>query len=299
LLWDEYVEDITEGIRNRRRAREVRREVRDHLLCLKEQFVAQGMAPDEAERRAMAVLGPAEVLAREFRRIERPYRPLWPVAVTVLGILWAVGSLGVPGSPPGVALLLLVWAVLWGLFHFRSFPSVLSRLRSGQTVSSEMDWTRLLPAAWPHLGAGSLFALAFTLLVGWHMASLGLFGLLVAVAIGTGAFIAADRYPRFGAERAPLPHPLSSSFASVGVLLTLMVIMTFVPTANLTDSFPYGLPGQHFSYGEAVRLAFALSLPFSGLVAALYFSGCAAARWVSDKLGAPGMSPQEVTLRLE
>ncbi|MCL8209302.1 MAG: permease prefix domain 1-containing protein [Actinomycetia bacterium] len=298
MLWDEYVEDITENLRNPRRAREVRRELRDHLLCLKDQFVSEGLAPDEAEKKAMDVLGPVEVLAREFRKLERPYRPLWPIGVTVVGILWAVGSLGVPGGRPGGALLLLAWAVLWGILHLRAFPSLLSRLRSGRPVTAGIDWTRLFPAAWPYLGAGSVFALAFALLVSANMAGLGLFGLLVALAVGAVAFIAADRYPWF-ADRAPFPHPLSSSLAAVGVLVTLLAIMTVAPATNPMDAFPYGVPGQPVSYGEAVRLAFALAVPVAGLVAALYFSGCTAAHWVADRLAAPAASPQDATLRLE
>lgn len=98
MLWDEYVEDLTEGLRNRQRAREVRREVRDHLQCLYEQLVSEGLTSEAAQSRAMDILGPMELLARRFVDLERPYRPLWPAAVTVIGLLWGSGT-GVRSRP--------------------------------------------------------------------------------------------------------------------------------------------------------------------------------------------------------
>jgi hypothetical protein len=299
LLWDEYVEDITEQLRSPRRAREVRREIRDHLLCLKEQFVAEGLSPDEAEQRAIEVLGPAEVLACAFREMERPYRPLWPVGVTLAAILWAVASQGIPGSQPGPSLLILAWALLWGLFHGRAFLSIASRRRSGRLVPSGIDWAHLFPAAWRYLGAGAVFAIALALLVSPNVASLGLFGVLVAVAIGSAALLVAHRSPWVGAERSPLHHPISSLLATVGVLLTLTVLMTLVPATNITDSFPYGLPGQHFTYGDAVQWSFVNALPFAGLVGALYVTGCTVAHWAVEKLLAPSERIEEMTLRLD
>ena len=299
MLWDEYVEDITENLRSRRRAREVRGEVRDHLMCLKEQFVSEGMIPEEAEKKAMDMLGPVDVLAQRFRELERPLRPLWPAAVTGVGVLWAVGALGMPDwGQAGIAALLLVWAVLWGIVHLRSFPSLLVRLRSDRPVTLGIPWDGLFPAAWPYLGAGAVFGVTFPLLCSPNLANLGFFGFLVAVAAGVAAFAAAGRYPWFSASGSSLHHPLTSGLAAVAVLTTLILVMTVLPASNIYDP-TYGFPGMHVSYGSAVHVSFAFAVPTAGLFSALYFSVCTATRWVADRLTVLGASPQDVTLTLK
>lgn len=298
MLWDEYVEDITENIRNRRRAREVRREVRDHLMCLREQFISEGMPPAEAEAKAMEVLGPTDVLARHFRDLDRPYRPLWPVAVTVAGLLWAFGSLGVPGASTGPAVFLLIWSCAWALLHLRSFSSLSYALRTHRAITSGVDWARLFPRAWPLVGAGAAFGISFTLLYG--LADLAFFGVLLAVAVGVAAFIAAVRYPWFSGNEPPFRHPLATGLAAAGVLLVMILVMTFIPGANFAPAYTfYVVPGQHLTYPEFLKLSFGASIPASGIVAALYFSGACVADWLSGRLAPTGDVHGEATLSIE
>ncbi len=298
MLWDDYVEAVTEGIRNRKRAREVRREVRDHLLCLREQFMACDMPATDAEARAMEVLGPADTLARHFRDLDRPHRPLWPVAVSAVGVLWALGSLGVPGAPTGPAVFLLLWSLVWGGVHLRSFSSLAHALHTHRTVASGAEWGRLFPRAWPSVGAGAAFGVSFALLYG--LADLAFFGILLAAAAGVAAFIAASRHPWSAEDDARLNHPQSTGLAAIGVLLVLIPMMTFIPGVNFAPAFvPYGILAQHLTYPELVHLAFVGSIPASGIMAALYFSAACVVQWLSDRLTPPGEAATEATLSLE
>jgi len=297
LLWDDYVEDITEHIRSRSRAREVRREVRDHLLCLRDQFSSEGMLPADAEAKAMEVLGPPAVLARHFHDLDRPHRPLWPVAVTVAGLLWALGSMGVPGAETGTAVFLLVWSCAWGLVHLRSFSSLLHALRAHRTITSGVDWARLIPRAWPFAGAGAAFGVSFALLYG--LAGLAFFGILLAAAVGVASFIAAARYPWLAEDDSPLRHPLGTGVAAVGVLVVMILVMTFIPGANFAPAYQFLAPGQHLTYVAMLHLSFGASIPASGVIAALYFSGACVADWLSGRLAPPEDAQTEATLSVE
>ncbi len=289
LLWDEYVEDVAEDLRSRRRARELRREVRDHLLCLKEQFLAEGLAAEDAERKAMEVFGPATVLARRFRDLEHPHRPLWPVAVTLLGLLWAVGSFGTPSSPTPWDVLLLLWSVAWGLLHLRSFSSLLYRLQTRQLISSGIAWGELFPRAWGYAGAGALVGLAFVLLVSPGVADLGLFGILLSAAIAVATLVAVDRLPWFkDSEAPPLRHPLTAGVATAGILVLLLIAFNLVPQTDPAASFgPYALP------------TFSASLPVAGCAAAFYFTGCAALEWLRVRLFQAAPPELDSTLTIE
>jgi hypothetical protein len=268
----------------------VRREVRDHLLCLKEPFVAEGTAPDEAERRNMAVLGPADVLARRFRDLEHSYRPLWPIAVTLVGLLWALGSLTMAGAPAGPAVLLMLWSAVWGMAHLRSFSSLVHALRTRRPLTSGVGWTQLFPGAWPRVGAGAAFGLATALLYGPGLADLGLFGVVVAAALGVAALMVADRHPWAMGQGMSLRHPVSSGMASFGVLGTVVLVYTVLPRAN-PFSFAYA--------GNVLRIWFNGSVPVAGLIAAFYFSVRSIARGLIDRMTPPVESRAEGTLTLE
>ncbi len=296
LLWDEYVEDVAEGLRSRRRARELRREVRDHLLCLKEQFLDEGLAADDAERKAMEVFGPAEILVRRFRDLERPHRPLWPVAVTLVVLLWAIGCLGTPAAPDGYGVLLLLWSIAWGLLHLRSFATLLYRLQARQPVSSGIAWSELLPRAWVYAGAGALGGLAFALLYSSGAAGLGLFGVLLSAAISVAALLAAERLPWFrGGEAPPLRHPLTAGVATTGLLVALLIAFNLFPRLD-PIFYDYG------SFAPSVPSAwpaFATSLPAAGCIAALYFTGCAALEWLRARVFEAAPPAPDSTLTIE
>lgn len=281
MLWDEYVEDVAEGLRSRRRARELRREVRDHLLCLKEQFLAEGLAADDAERKAMEVFGPAEILARRFRNLERPHRPLWPVAVTLVGLLWAIGCLGTPTAPEGFGVLLLVWSIAWGLLHVRSFATLVNRLQARQPVTSGIAWGELVPRCWAYAGAGALGGLAFAVLYTSGPAGSSLFGTLLSATISVAALIAAERLPwNRGNGAPPLRHPITAGVATVGLLVALLIAFNLFPRM---DPIFYAY-GPLAPPAPSAWPAFATSLPAVGCIAALYFTGCATLEWLRARV---------------
>lgn len=301
MRWDEYVEDITALIRTPRRSREVRREIRDHLLCLRDGFLADGLPDDEAQDRAMEVLGPVDVLTRRFRDLQRPFRPLWPVAVTVAALLWAIGCRGIPGVA-GTRAVLLLWAIAWGISHLRSFPSLAHALRT-RPLASGIDWSQLFPQAWPFAGAGATAALAAVVLLSPAIGDLGFFGVLLGIALAAAALVAAYRRPWLGGEVPILRHPLTSGIAAVALLLVALIAFTLFPVTNPDYSvyyLTYTGPGLSHPSPPVIQQALRMALPEAGLLAALYFAGATIVDWLGAHLGQGTSRPgEEPTLTVE
>lgn len=122
MRWDEYVEEATAKIPSRAVARNVRRELRDHLESTTEALIGTGTAQDVAEVEAMRRLGPVEVLGAEFRLRYRTGAPTWPATVLLAGLLVGAISLGFQSTGP--AILLIVWSLVWGALHPKSIVSL-------------------------------------------------------------------------------------------------------------------------------------------------------------------------------
>lgn len=252
MRWDEYVEDVTEGIPDRRRAREIRRELRDHLECAAEAGLAEGLSRPQAEDRALATLGPGPVLARQFR-LTYPDAPLWPAVAAILAALSGVALILWPATDqqPGISAGLLIWSAFWATGHPKSFLSLVRR-----------PWPRVSPRhpvslAWPFAAAGVLTAGALVCLLnggidGVAIASLPLFP-LVAWALWEGANALC--------RQREAVHPVGSGLGALALLVTSALTWLIAPQ----------LGPASFSLGQT----WAQELPWAMLLAVLYLTGAA------------------------
>ncbi len=158
MQWDEYVEDLTEGIRDRQRAREVRREIRTHLEASRDALLASGLPEVEAQRRAMANFGDVVTLAQSFATAPATPTEYWPAlfggAVALAGLLC-----GVVGGGARYVPVLLVWCVVWMAVHWRSIAAWWMQPPRLRAIGTR--WLSLLPllrTTGPFVGVGALTA---------------------------------------------------------------------------------------------------------------------------------------------
>ncbi len=252
MRWDEYVEDVTEGIPDRRRAREVRRELRDHLETAAKAGVAQGLSRSEAEDQALASMGPAPELARQFRVAYLVGEPIWPAVAALLAALAGVALIVWPATDqqPGITAGLLMWSALWAAGHPKSF---LSLLRLPRPVAFPRH---LVQVSWPFAGAGVLTATLLVAAVGGVLQGTAwplLFPLL-AWALWEGANALCRRQESV--------HPVGSGLATLFLLLTLGLTWSVAPQLG---------PGT-LGIGPATAPT---QLSWAALLAVLYFTGAA------------------------
>lgn len=243
MRWDEFVEDVTEGIANRRLARDARAELRDHLESATEEFVAEGLDRDVAEARALERLGPRDVLAAQFRQRYHERRPLWPVVVAAVGAVCGLALVG-GGGAPSWGVFLALWSVAFAAAHARSFISL---FRDPWPRLESTDLKRRLQAHLPFVAAGALTGA----MVVWNLPAMS-FGVL-SVVVGAGAFEAAGWWVRRGGAE-PEQAPVGAVVGAVGFAVAACVLGTASWRA-------YGL-------GWAGSAALGLG--------AVYFTGCRA-----------------------
>ena len=252
LRWDEYVEDVTAGIPDRKRAREIRRELRDHLETASEAGVAQGLSRSQAEEGALSAMGSAPVLAREFRRAHLLGAPTWPAIAALLVAAAGVALIVWPATheQPGPAAGLLVWAALWSAGHPSSFLALLRRPRP-----SAFPW-HLLQASGPFGAAGVLTGASWVVLTAGVLP--GTLWPLLSVPVAWGLWEGANAL----CPRREGIHPVGSGLATLLLLATLGLTWWIAPRL--------GPPA--LGLGAATAPA---QLPWAALLAVLYFTGAA------------------------
>lgn len=99
-LIDQYIADLRRYVASSRRADEICAEAEDHLLATVERHAANGMDPEQAQRRALADYGAARRVAREFLRtpsgrLALPTRTTNTAGAAALtaAVLWVVFAL--------------------------------------------------------------------------------------------------------------------------------------------------------------------------------------------------------------
>lgn len=216
MRWDEYVEEATARIRNRAMARNVRRELRDHLESATEALVEEGMDRSGAETEAMRRLGPVGMLAEQFRLRYRPSAPVWPVPVTALGFAAAVTALG--SHDPAAGILLMFWCLVWAALHPISFLSM-GRVPLGTVTLGELRarWLPVRPFAIAGAIAGTLLALQPVVL-----AANPSLDILVLLCLAGGSWYVAVRRLPPGQE--DLAFPFGSGLAAVVLFLSALLI---------------------------------------------------------------------------
>ncbi len=131
-------------------ASDVRHELADHLADATDALIAQGRAPEDAERESLARLGPPAVLADELRRAHQTRRRLLAGAA---GGVWSAVGHGIGGTILGLG---AVWMTLYLILIAGSVVThvlnVNLDLRLDDTIPSE-SWNTTLIAAGLAIGA--------------------------------------------------------------------------------------------------------------------------------------------------
>jgi hypothetical protein len=254
LRWDEYVEDVTEGIPDRRRAREVRRELRDHLESAAEAGVAEGLNRAEAEDRALASLGPMPVLARQFRLAHRVDVPVWPAIAGAVVALAGIGFILWPatGEQPGISVALLLWSALWAACHPRSLRPF---WRDPRRVAGREELVALARSALPFAVAGALTAAAWVGLLNGGRAGMTIVPLVLVFPFLAWLLWEGARGLCLRRGAAGVTHPVGSGLAALALLLTLALTW-----------------GAEPRLGPAMPTAWS-AIPMATLLAVLYFTG--------------------------
>jgi len=160
LIWDELVEDVTAGITDRRLAREARTELRDHLESATEVLVAEGFDRAAAETQAVTNMGKTDALARAFQERYRRGGPLWPVPLVVAGlVLGGIIAVGAGGPGAGAGLFVMLWALVLGALHPRSFVSA---VRDPWPAPATRDGRQTVRAQLPFAVAGLIAGISIT-----------------------------------------------------------------------------------------------------------------------------------------
>ena len=81
-----YLSAVLEQIRYKKVHDELSREIEAHILDQKEAYMAQGMDPEEAEKKAVAQMGDPVLVGTELDRIYRP-RPEWSIIALTAALL--------------------------------------------------------------------------------------------------------------------------------------------------------------------------------------------------------------------
>jgi len=247
LRWDEYVEEATARIASRRTARDVRRELRDHLETAAQALVAEGLSRDDAEDEAMRRFGPVDVLRDHDAVHYRPWAPAWPAFVGAVAAVLAVAVMAGGADPAGA--IILAWAIAWSFVHPHAFPAAWRQAWTAPKRAELVDRARHLQ---PFAIAGDL---AGVLLApeGWRFGGEPLF-FLAWLAVATAAWLAAAWRLRARGDDGAI-FPLGAGVASTSLLLTGGVFAL--------------VAGQ------------AWELPLIVLVACLYLSGANVLDWLA------------------
>ena len=141
----EWLQTVTAQLRCRRAVPGVERELENHLSEQYNAFVAQGCAPEEAERRTVESMGDPVLAGGALDRVHRP-RPAWGPFFMVAALLLAGALLrffwSVPVSAQG--------AYLWREGAYQSLAAALAGIAVLAAVYFCMDvsllarWTKAL-----------------------------------------------------------------------------------------------------------------------------------------------------------
>ena len=141
----EWLQTVTAQLRCRRAVPGVERELENHLSEQYNAFVAQGCAPEEAERRTVESMGDPVLAGGALDRVHRP-RPAWGPFFMVAALLLAGALLrffwSVPVSAQGV--------YLWREGAYQSLAAALAGIAVLAAVYFCMDvsllarWTKAL-----------------------------------------------------------------------------------------------------------------------------------------------------------
>lgn len=94
----EIMEELSRGVRSRRRRESIARELRSHLDETRRELEAGGMPADEAHLESQARFGDPAQIASEFSRVYRPSRRLQVGLAFGLAGTLILGAFGVSGS---------------------------------------------------------------------------------------------------------------------------------------------------------------------------------------------------------
>ena len=153
----EWLQTVTAQLRCRRAVPGVERELENHLSEQYNAFVAQGCAPEEAERRTVESMGDPVLAGGALDRVHRP-RPAWGPFFMVAALLLAGALLrffwSVPVSAQG--------AYLWREGAYQSLAAALAGIAVLAAVYFCMDvsllarWTKAL-----YIGLAAVSAYGF------------------------------------------------------------------------------------------------------------------------------------------
>ncbi|MBP3886826.1 MAG: FtsW/RodA/SpoVE family cell cycle protein [Cellulosilyticum sp.] len=83
---DDFLKKVLEQVRYRKIHPFLAYELNDHIECLKDDYMEEGMREEEAYRKAVAQMGDAECIGEELHRMHKPHME-WSILALVLGLL--------------------------------------------------------------------------------------------------------------------------------------------------------------------------------------------------------------------